>query len=458
MWFGAACLCVAVYVAIWPRKGTTPEEREALAQGRTIIVYWDRHSGHEHAERRKLIDEFNRSQNEVYVRALPVGYNSLMEKLLTSISGGSPPDICSLDGTIMAQLVGQGCFTPLEELAAGNPYLAEDKFFPNVWKMAYFDGHLWGIPTTTDTICLLWNKKAFRRANLDPERPPQTMAELQEYAERLTINDETGLRQIGFLPWLPWDWTHLWGKLFGGTWYNEKTGLMDCAKDPALLRMLEWQESFAFDQKLKHNAPYALDPEKIASFQKGFGDYMSVNNPFYSEKAAMIAEGEWQVTFIPKYAPDLDWGVTFIPAPEGEPPRVYCPSAVIDCIPRGCRNIQAAWKYLEWFYSPRPNGGTSPASDYNFVIHNVSPRMAEARQDRFIGDPKFKVFVDALFERESVGSPTMPAAQYMMDEIERQRERVTFHRTTPREALRFIQEKVNTELLAQRKLLEKNGP
>jgi len=298
-WFFAILACVALYAVLWPRQTTTEAERNAVAEGRTVIVYWDRHSGHEHDARRELIDEFNRSQDRVYVRALPVGYNALMEKMLTSIAGGAPPDICALDGTFLAQLVAQGCFTPLEDFVARSPHIREEAFFPYIWRMVCFDGHVWGIPTTTDTYCLLWNKQAFRKAGLDPERPPETIEELEAYAARLTIRGDAGLEQIGFLPWQPWDLTHMWGLLFGGQWYDEETGLMTCADDAALIRMLEWQRSFALDANSADNPPYAMDPAKITSFQQGFGAYMSANNPFYSGKIAMITEGEWQVTFIP---------------------------------------------------------------------------------------------------------------------------------------------------------------
>ncbi|HEO69852.1 MAG TPA: extracellular solute-binding protein, partial [Candidatus Hydrogenedentes bacterium] len=365
------CLLVALYALIWPRQAVTRLEREALAQDRTIIVYWDRHAGHEHEARRILIDEFNNAQDDIYVRALPIGYNALMEKLLTSIAGGVPPDICALDATIMAQLVAQGCFTPLEGFMSACPYLAEPAFMPHIWRSVAFDGHVWGVPTTTDTYCLLWNKQAFRKAGLDPERPPRTFDELLEYAARLTVRDNIGIKQIGFLPWEPWDLTHMYGLLFGGTWYDATSRSVVCADDPALVRMLEWQQSFAIDPKAASNPPYALDPEKIMAFQKGYGAYMSANNPFYSGKIAMITEGEWQCTFIPKYAPELDWGVAAIPTPPGAPTLAYGPTCIADCIPKGASHPQEAWAFLEWFNTPRPDGRPSPASDYNYAIHNI---------------------------------------------------------------------------------------
>ena len=458
MWSFAVAAGVLLYAVLWPRQATTPAERTALDEGRTIIVYWDRHTGHEHEARRVLIDEFNRSQDKVYVRALSIGYNASMEKLLTSIAGGTPPDICGLDGSILSQLVTQGCFTPLEDRIETLPCVQEENFFPYCWEMVAFDGHVWGVPTTTDTYCLLWNKQAFRRAGLDPERPPQTFKELEQYAAKLTIQTPRAIEQIGFLPWQPWDMTTMWGLLYGAKWYNTRTGLIDCAADPNVIRMLRWQQSFAINPNGGPREPYAVDPEKIQSFQQGFGAYMSANNPFYSGKIAMIAEGEWQVTFIPKYAPDLDWGVAPLPTPEGAEPVAYGGASVVDCIPKGCKHIDAAWAYIKWFYSPRPNGGTSPASDYNYAIHNICPRQAEAQQERFVADPKFKVFVDVLSSRRVVMIPVTPLPQFLGDEMDRQRERVVFFKTTPEQAVREIEDKVNGELRRTRLLAERSGP
>jgi len=106
----------------------------------------------------------------------------------------------------------------------------------------------------------------------------------------------------------------------------------------------------------------------------------------------------------------------------------------------------------------RPGGGTSPASDYCYAIHNVCPRKKDAIQERFTSNPKFKVFVDVLFERKVVSLPAMPLIQFYTDELERQRERVVFRKTTPEAALMETQQKVNAELERQRRFVERPLP
>jgi multiple sugar transport system substrate-binding protein len=460
-WLALAAVCAVVTALLWPSAAGSPEEAAALREGRVIVTYWDRHSGHEHEARAGLIREYNDSQGRedgVYVRALPVGYNALMEKLLTSISGGSPPGIVSLDGGILAQLAARDCFIPLDDFLASDPALSEEAFFPHIWRAVRTNGKAYGVPTTCDTFCLLWNKAAFRKAGLDPERPPQTLGELEEYAARLTVQDERGLHQIGFLPWQPWDHTFQWGCRFGGTWYDDTTGQVGAADDPGIVASLEWQRRFARRPGDPDPSPIALDPERVANFSRGFGAYASATNPFYTGKLAMVIDGEWQCTFIPRFAPDLDWGVAPIPAPEGAVHVAYSDTCIADCVPKGTEHPEAVFKFLRWFHTPRPGGGTSPASDYCHAISNIPVRPAEAQQPRFVDNPKFRVFVDDLLNSPVASFPVTPETQYMITEVETVREQVIFWESEPEAALRALQDRVNARLDATRAFLERHQP
>lgn len=458
-WIGAALACAVVLFLLWPVRsgfvlatfwppapGSDPEW-EAAQEGRTIITYWDRSQGHEFDMHKQLIDEFNASQNKIYVHTISIGWR--IEKLLTAIASGAPPDVCSMDGQALAQLAAQGCFEPLDEWMATQPNMRKEDFFPHMYATAYMDGRVYGIPTTTDAYCLLWNKAAFRRAGLDPERPPKTLRELEEFAQKLTVrNASGGVEQIGFLPWLPWDFTYMWGSFFGGNWFNEDTTLVVAAQDPNIVKSLEWQRSWVRDPKDPSPAPYAIEKEVAQAFYNGFssgGAYFSATNPFYTAKVAMITEGEWQCTFIPKYAPGLEWGVAPIPQPEGAPPLCYSGSCVLDGVPVGSKHREEALQFLAWFYAPRPDGRPSPASDYAYMIHNVTGRRSEAMQDRFAGDPKFGVFVNELMTKPAVYYPAIPVGRQFADECQKAREYVMFGEKSAKQALADSQAMVNAE-------------
>lgn len=458
-WAAAALGCAFVLFFLWPvRSGTVlavfvppapgaDPEWEAVQQGRTVITYWNRAQGHEFDMHKELVDEFNKSQDRIYVHSISIGWR--IEKLLTAISSGAPPDVCSMDQQALAQLAPQGCFIPLEEWMAKQPNMSKEDFFPHMYEAVYIDGHVYGIPTTTDVYCLLWNKAAFRKAGLDPERPPKTLKELEEYAQKLTVrNASGGIEQIGFLPWLPWDFTYMWGNFFGGKWFDPDNSIVVAAQDPNIVRSLEWQRSWIRDPADPNPAPYSLDKDVAQAFYNGFsagGAYFSATNPFYTGKVAMIHEGEWQCTFVPKYAPNLEWGVAPIPQPEGAPPMCYSGSCVLDGVPAGSKHEKEALEFLAWFYSQRPDGRPSPASDFAYMIHNVTGRRSEAAQERFSGDPKFRVFVNELMTKPAVYYPSIPVGRQFADECQKAREYVMFGAKEPEQALVDSQRMVNAD-------------
>jgi len=83
--------------------------------------------------------------------------------------------------------------------------------------MGVYKGRLYGVPSTPATTGLYWNKALFRAAGLDPERPPRTIAELDDYARKLTRTERDGrITQIGFLPTEPSWWPFFWVNFFDG--------------------------------------------------------------------------------------------------------------------------------------------------------------------------------------------------------------------------------------------------
>lgn len=49
---------------------------------------------------------------------------------------------------------------------------------------------LYALPWDTDARVIYYNKEHFREAGLDPEKPPRTIEELDEYADKLTKKSE----------------------------------------------------------------------------------------------------------------------------------------------------------------------------------------------------------------------------------------------------------------------------
>jgi DNA-binding CsgD family transcriptional regulator len=71
-----------------------------------------------------------------------------------------------------------------------------EPFWPFTWEEATLDGAPYGLPYETDIRVLFYNKAVFKDGGLDPEKPPQTMDELWEYADKLTIRDGDRIERL----------------------------------------------------------------------------------------------------------------------------------------------------------------------------------------------------------------------------------------------------------------------
>lgn len=76
--------------------------------------------------------------------------------------------------------------------------LGVDDLEPAAVKALTCENKVVGLPYAPSTICMYYNKDAFKEAGLDPETPPATIKELGEYSAKLTKRDGDTITQYGF--------------------------------------------------------------------------------------------------------------------------------------------------------------------------------------------------------------------------------------------------------------------
>src|SRR5574340_486109 len=118
-------------------------------------------------------------------------YKESLAKVLAANRAGTPPALAVLHAADMHALLDADAIMPFETLgSAGDHWL--DDFEPAFMSNGRAGGKTWGIPFQRSTILLYWNKRAFRAAGLDPERPPQNWDEMRSMARQLTLRDASG--------------------------------------------------------------------------------------------------------------------------------------------------------------------------------------------------------------------------------------------------------------------------
>jgi multiple sugar transport system substrate-binding protein len=304
-------------------------------------------------------------------------------KILAAITGGDPPDLLIQGGPDNAGTwAREKLLTPLDDVITANN-MSVDEIFPGPLATCRYFGKLYCLPWGTDIYALYWNKALFKEAGLDPEKPPQTLEELDQYAEKLTKVDADGnITQLGFLP--DFSWSHLgdaYAMLFGASPVNQD-GTQITFNSPEFIQAMEWQRKF-------YNK---LGFDKIDKFKQGFGEYSSPQNGFYSGKLGMMIEGEWQPNFIKSAGVNLDYGVAPAPYPAANPERKNTASVAgtIMSIPTGVKNPDLSAKALAYLQGPKP------LADFMVNNKNLPTTKAAAQDPRFREDAKFAVFMDLL--------------------------------------------------------------
>jgi hypothetical protein len=248
----------------------------------------------------EVVDDFNASQDRIRVEYSSV--SQINRKLMLAIGGGNPPDVAGLFGNTLAVYAENNALTPLDKLAAENKVTKGD-YIDVFWEICNHRGHLWGLPSAPASLALVWNKKLFREAGLDPERPPQSIAELEEYNEKLARRDGNGrLVAAGLLPSEPGWWPAIWGWWFGGDLWD---GQRITANSPENLAAMDWIASY----------PERFGARDLLSFRDGFGNFASPQNAFFTGRVAMVLQGPWIQNFIRDFAPDdFEWGAAAFPS------------------------------------------------------------------------------------------------------------------------------------------------
>jgi ABC-type glycerol-3-phosphate transport system substrate-binding protein len=323
--------------------------------GRTIIEYWEKWTGFEGEAMQAVVDAFNASQDRIFVKKLTV--SEVDQKLMLAAAGGNPPDLAGLWSYSVPDFAEKGALIPISGLLAEKG-ITREQYIPVFWDLCEHRGFMWAIPTTPSTVALHFNKRLFREAGLDPERPPRSLAELDEMAEKLTIVEVTrsgtaehvrfaeltkeeratkdfSIIQLGHAPQEPGWWIQMWGFWFGGDlWDGEQTITASSSENVRALRWIESQVN-----------KYGL--ENLRSLGASFGNFSSPQNPFLSERVAMVLQGVWMHNFIDKYAPHLEWAAAPFPSEGGEQmPNVTIAECDVLVLPKGCPHVNEAFEFM----------------------------------------------------------------------------------------------------------------
>lgn len=311
------------------------EEATATAteDGKTVVDFWTFWGSETRRPMiEKIIKDFNESQDEIVVKHTYLPWGDIWTKNLASIAAGDPADVIINDINSVAQRAENNQSEDLSK------YLDEDfkaNYYAHLWETVEYEGKPYAVPFNTDTRLLFYNKDAFKEAGLDPEQPPQTWAELEEYAKKLDIKNGDKYERIGFYP--------LWGSIGANSWMvsadNGKNFIEDgevLINTPRKVEALEWIKEWK-DR---------IGEQTVQTFEAEFQNQQA--NPFISEKIAMWVNVGNNYTQIKEFKPEMNFGVAPIPAYSEDSKNWSDGGGFVAEIPKGSDNPEAAAEFIKY--------------------------------------------------------------------------------------------------------------
>jgi sn-glycerol 3-phosphate transport system substrate-binding protein len=249
----------------------------------------------------KIAADFNAMQGDYKVTPVFKGsYAETMTAAIAAYRAGNAPDIVQVfevgTATMMAA---KGAVKPVYQLMtdAGEPF-DPATYLPAV--TAYYstpDGKMLSFPFNSSTPVVYWNKDAFKKAGLDPDKPPATWPDMFAAAKKLRGADVPCGFTSAWVSWVQVENFSAWHNIPIGTKANGLGG---------------------FDSELLINNPTVVrqignlaDAQKDKSFDYG-GRTTEPTAKFISGDCGMLMDSSASYGAIKKGA-QFAWGVTQLP-------------------------------------------------------------------------------------------------------------------------------------------------
>lgn len=398
-------LCLfAVTAGLWvpPQGQAAPEE--------VTLEFWELSVGEELM--RSLLDRFERQNPGVRVRFQQLSWDFGLDKIITAIAAGNPPDLLELGTDWVPQFSSSGVLQDITDEVA--PF--KDQFL--LWDPVTYKGRVYGIPWLAGTRVLFYNRELFAQAGLNPDRPPATWEELLAAAQAV---DALGPGIYGFgihvgeayAPWqefLPFAWGN------GGEVLDEEWTRCLLDQPPVV-------EALRFYQSLKPHSLVERQPQ--------------VNQLFAEGRVGVQISGAWNLAVIPRMNPTLNFGVGLVPRPaagRGKPASFAGGEMLV--ILKSSRHREAALALARFLAQEEQAMAIVEAQ------RNIIPTAKSAvRHPYYSAHPEQKIFFEQV--QFAVAPPAHPHWVQMQERITRAVEEVVLNDREPREVLQQTTEEVN---------------
>jgi multiple sugar transport system substrate-binding protein len=210
---------------------------------------------------------------------------------------------------------------------------------PGHMTVATFNDRLYGVPLYADVSALFYNKDLFEQAGLDPNKPPTSLAEMTEYANKITAlgDDVTGY-------YLPGNCAgcniFTVGPLMWASDATIEAGV--CGDEPLVGDGVKQVLEFARNMVKAGNVPASAQSENGETFHLQFG----------SGKLGMMGTGNFNITLANEQMAghEFEYGITNLPGVNPGSSASFIGGDLV-VIPNGSQRVDDAVAFMKYLLS-----------------------------------------------------------------------------------------------------------
>ncbi len=270
------------------------------------IQWWHSMSGKLGDKVNEIATKFNASQGDYKVTPVYKGqYDESMAAAIAAYRAGNPPQIVQVfevgTATMMAA---KGAVKPVYQLMAESGEKFDPKAFLGAVYGYYSDtqGRLLSMPFNSSSQVLYINDDAFKKAGLDPTKPPKTWPEVGEAAAKLKASGASCAFTTGWQSWVQLESFSAWHNVPFATLENGFGGLGTRMEfnGPVQVKHIgtlgDWSKKGLFTYAGRKDEP-------LAKFTSGDCAMITTSSGSYANIKAN-AKFNWRVARLP-YWPDV---------------------------------------------------------------------------------------------------------------------------------------------------------
>ncbi|MFP4307816.1 MAG: ABC transporter substrate-binding protein [Desulfococcaceae bacterium] len=361
----------------------------AVAAEKTPVTFWHAFGGGRTSFIQRMVEDFNFTHPTIEVTAEYKGsYRDALNAAVLAARQKQSPHIVHLFevGTQMA--LDTNIFTPFEDLVKSEDFAMMDDFIEPVANYYRVGGKFYSIPWNSSNPVLYYNKDVFRKAGLDPEKPPKTFGEVMAAAEKI-VGSGAAPKAITWPmhTWFVEQWVAMQGELLANNENGRAARATDIYTDSdAMKRIMEWWKEL-YD---KGYYAYSGKPE----------DWDGANQIFITQQAPMLITSTSDVTFHQNAAAEngYELGTGFLPAPDGIERNGVVVGGASLWLTQGHSDaeMEAAKTFLLWFTNTENMVRWHKGTGY-FPVRKSSVDVVEM-QKWFERNPAYRAAFDQLLQ------------------------------------------------------------